>query len=154
MRTCTSCRVEQPETEFHVRNPRKGTLHTQCKTCIRAYAKKWANINKEHKKEYAQKYYKDSPRAKVARQKEWGTKWNGVREWLMALKGQNPCADCNKIYHYAIMDLDHVYGEKCFNIASVMGAAISDDVLLEEIQKCELVCSNCHRIRTWKRNNP
>ena len=32
----------------------------------------------------------------------------------------------------------------------VLPWAISTLLILEEIAKCDLVCANCHRIRTWK----
>lgn len=60
-----------------------------------------------------------------------------------------PCQDCAGLFHFAAMDFDHVRGEKKFNVA--MGASFSKSALLEEIAKCDVVCSNCHRIRTYKR---
>lgn len=60
-----------------------------------------------------------------------------------------PCKDCGKIYHYCVMDFDHVRGEKEFNVASHGLRSISK--LLEEIDKCDVVCSNCHRLRTFNR---
>lgn len=57
--------------------------------------------------------------------------------------------DCNKFYPPYIMDFDHVFGEKITNIAKV--ARIWGIPRLQaEIEKCELVCSNCHRERTFK----
>jgi hypothetical protein len=46
------------------------------------------------------------------------------------------------------MDFDHVRGEKLFGIAVNMN--ISWERLEAEIAKCEIVCANCHRIRTKK----
>lgn len=58
-----------------------------------------------------------------------------------------PCADCKKWFPVICMDFDHVFGEKKFDIAHGYNQ-VSMKVLLEEISKCEVVCSNCHRIRT------
>lgn len=49
------------------------------------------------------------------------------------------------------MDFDHVRGEKKYNIGSMVGRGLSPKLIDEEVAKCELVCSNCHRIRTYAR---
>jgi hypothetical protein len=61
-----------------------------------------------------------------------------------------PCMDCGGVYPTCVMDFDHVRGVKLFNIAKVASRAGAAD-LLAEIAKCDVVCSNCHRIRTQKR---
>ena len=60
-----------------------------------------------------------------------------------------PCTDCGIRYPYYIMDFDHLY-DKRFNIGSD-GVKFSREDLYIEIAKCEVVCSNCHRTRTWQR---
>jgi formate-dependent nitrite reductase cytochrome c552 subunit len=72
------------------------------------------------------------------------------RDYVRNLK-TNPCADCHKIYPPCVMDFDHVRGKKKFNIARGLNK-VSKDKLEAEILKCDLVCSNCHRIRTELRN--
>lgn len=61
-----------------------------------------------------------------------------------------PCTDCGGTFPYYVMQFDHVYGEKSFQIGGNVGVK-SIDALIEEIIKCEPVCANCHCIRTWKR---
>ena len=51
------------------------------------------------------------------------------------------------------MDFDHVRG-KTAGISRLLQANVSMTRLLAEIAKCDLVCSNCHRIRTWNRLDP
>lgn len=63
-----------------------------------------------------------------------------------------PCADCGVKYHHYVMDLDHVRGQKSFPLAKV-NRTISAKVIAAEIAKCEVVCANCHRERTYGRNN-
>ena len=60
-----------------------------------------------------------------------------------------PCLDCGGRFPACVMDFDHVRGEKKFSIAQRLFK--SPKTLLVEIEKCEIVCSNCHRIRTEKR---
>ena len=60
------------------------------------------------------------------------------------------CVDCGYNEHPAALDFDHMPGtEKLFNIGQEKHRAL--DQLLAEIAKCELVCANCHRIRTVSR---
>lgn len=62
-----------------------------------------------------------------------------------------PCADCNQWYPPCVMDFDHVRGVKEAEIADLVQKATTVDKLILEIMKCEVVCANCHRIRTCKR---
>lgn len=68
---------------------------------------------------------------------------------LIELKSK-PCTDCRLSFPAYVMDFDHVRGEKEFGIAHGIHTYTLDEVLLE-IAKCDLVCSNCHRIRTHTR---
>lgn len=61
-----------------------------------------------------------------------------------------PCIDCHGWFEPCQMDWDHVRGIKLFEIGKI-SARINRKELLEEIKKCELVCANCHRLRTFKR---
>ena len=72
-------------------------------------------------------------------------------KFVRAFKQDNPCVDCNTFYHYAAMQFDHV-GEKSANINRLMWRA-SIDRVQKEILMCELVCANCHAIRTYKRQH-
>ncbi len=61
-----------------------------------------------------------------------------------------PCMDCGNVYPSYVMDFDHRPDEvKSFTIGWGVGRNL--DMLLLEIAKCDVVCSNCHRIRTFTR---
>ena len=64
-----------------------------------------------------------------------------------------PCRDCGVVYPPYVMDFDHVRGSKMFNIGQSISKTAPIDSIINEISKCEVVCSNCHRIRTHQRNN-
>lgn len=61
-----------------------------------------------------------------------------------------PCADCGGRFHHAAMDCDHVRGIKLHDVwrLSMSGSLRSIDA---ELKKCEVVCANCHRIRSYNR---
>jgi hypothetical protein len=63
-----------------------------------------------------------------------------------------PCADCGGRFPEECMDFDHVRGTKVAGIARLRGSRPSCWKKIEaEIAKCELVCANCHRIRSKQR---
>jgi len=74
-------------------------------------------------------------------------------ERRLLIDGQKnvPCADCGNRFPPECRDFDHVRGEKIRNVGLMACAAL--DRLLAEIHKCEVVCANCHRIRTVRRFN-
>lgn len=58
------------------------------------------------------------------------------------------CVDCG-IKDVRVLDFDHVRGVKLFTIGNKN--SLSEKRLRAEIAKCEVVCANCHRIRTAQR---
>jgi hypothetical protein len=70
---------------------------------------------------------------------------NGFTKLIREQKAR-PCTDCGGVFPPCAMDFDHVRGEKLFNLCR--GAQHSALKVQEEIAKCDLVCSNCHRVRT------
>jgi predicted transcriptional regulator len=72
--------------------------------------------------------------------------------WIKEVKTEAVCVDCSVDYPHFQMEFDHL-GDKRFNIASFRNHTNSLDVVKQEIAKCEIVCSNCHRKRTYHRRN-
>lgn len=68
---------------------------------------------------------------------------------IIATAKLRPCTDCYGWFNHYQMDFDHVRGEKKFNLSQ--SGARSVKGVLAELKKCELVCANCHRERTYKR---
>lgn len=61
-----------------------------------------------------------------------------------------PCSDCGGRFPKCAMDLDDVRGRKEFKISEAVQLAygVSLERIRTEIAKCDIVCANCHRIRT------
>ncbi len=74
-----------------------------------------------------------------------------MKEQVLAAKEGKPCMDCGVVYPVYVMDFDHVRGEKLFEISRMTKRGFTPMRLAQEIAKCDLVCSNCHRIRTFTR---
>ncbi len=64
-----------------------------------------------------------------------------------------PCMDCKTIYPHCVMDFDHVpeRGKKKRNIACMTNRSVEAPTFQAELKKCDVVCANCHKIRTYKR---
>lgn len=85
-------------------------------------------------------------RAKLARKGR--TRDQRHRLFIHAQKDR-PCLDCGVKYAPWVMDFDHRNPEeKLFNISAKAHYSISK--LTREMTKCDLVCANCHRDRTYR----
>ena len=124
-----------------------------------AYARQYRALHREKMRAYNIKYYRHN---KVARHLAH-TKWLANRPSYMKDKlkvhyqersaliiaaKSVPCKDCKRVFPYYVMDFDHLRDKK-FTIGQ--GRRKNLEVLRQEIAKCEVVCSNCHRERTFKR---
>ena len=74
-----------------------------------------------------------------------------LKIYILNFKRGKSCVDCGFLGRVCpqVLDFHHV-GEKKFDIASHSSHILSLDKLQSEIGKCELVCANCHRIRSMK----
>jgi NAD-dependent dihydropyrimidine dehydrogenase PreA subunit len=61
-----------------------------------------------------------------------------------------PCLDCGGVYPSYVMDFDHRPNTiKLFDVSNPK--TTNREKIQAEIDKCDLVCANCHRIRTYNR---
>jgi hypothetical protein len=71
----------------------------------------------------------------------------------MVRKGkERPCRDCGGSFPHYVMQYDHVRGVKLSDLSSAW-RSMGRLRLAEEIAKCEVVCANCHAIRTFQRGD-
>jgi hypothetical protein len=71
------------------------------------------------------------------------------RARVAQIKVQAGCADCGYAAHPAALQFDHVQGTKQGNVSELIKRSWA--VISEEISKCQIVCANCHAVRTWSR---
>ena len=71
------------------------------------------------------------------------------RQIVNGLKSR-PCADCGIQYPPCVMDFDHTKGTKRFNVSRLSHRMVD---VVAEIEKCDVVCANCHRMRTYARGH-
>ena len=108
-----------------------------CERCGAAKTRWEAATTEERERERAQS------RRASAKQR------NRIRKIIEKAKAR-PCADCGGRFPTCVMDLDHVRGTKAFKVSEAVQAAYAYPLekVYTEIAKCEVVCANCHRIRT------
>lgn len=70
------------------------------------------------------------------------------KAYIDAFKGTKPCADCGVSYPSYVMQFDHIVDGKRGNVADMARSGFSLENIQLEIDKCELVCANCHAERT------
>jgi hypothetical protein len=125
----------------------------KCCACIADYGKNRYMGSRVERIESAKLYYKDNRQAVLERIRK-GTKARLNKHHDLVAEAKNkPCMDCGSRYPACVMDFDHRQGEdKYSSISKLVGNWMcSEKQLLEEIDKCDLVCANCHRIRTFDR---
>ena len=125
---CTKCKVEKSITEFRWKNKAKGMMHSQCKDCQKAQEKI---------------HYQESKERQIA-----------VKETAQFQKNRNiqlvenaraaGCRKCGEKRSY-VLDFHHRIPAEKENVLAHMIKSSSEENLLAEIAKCDILCANCHR---------
>lgn len=146
-KTCKVCGIEKDLSKFNVAKSNKDGKKGICRDCDNKRGREYFH---DHKEEY----------------RDYRRKQRHKRQKLVQSYKAVPCMDCGVEYPYYVMDFDHRNPEeKEFLIAAAGygmttngknrglkgGGGVSEERLLKEMQKCDVVCSNCHRERTHQR---
>ena len=130
-KTCTKCHLEKSSADFNFRNKEKEIRHSYCRECGK-------NYTRSHYKRRKSLYIKRNKKTQAEK-----------REIVLQAKTK-PCHDCGIQYPYYVMDFDHrIAAEKKFSLHRFF--SYTKKQILEEIAKCDVVCANCHRERTYQR---
>lgn len=126
---CKKCEIRKDISEFHkMRNGHK----TKCKDCC---------------SEIARNYNRD----RVVTLNEQRTM--AIREpnrlFISLYLKQRSCVDCGED-NWLVLEFDHIKGDKYRNVSELMNSH-SVEKVVEEVLKCEVVCGNCHKLRTMNR---
>jgi len=129
---CSRCGIDRPLREFHrAENGRQPW----CKSC---------------KREYAAAHYQAN---KARRQADNKRRHNEFLRWYIGLKAGRPCSDCGYVFHPAAMQWDHLPGSSKVADVAVLARRGNRQRVLDEVAKCELVCANCHAVRSCARRD-
>lgn len=131
---CTICKNKKEITEFNKNKGKKDGLNNICRECSNKRSREYYNEKgEEHKKNV------------VRRNRKYRDK---IREFILDILNNSECKDCgNK--DVRVLEFDHLPEfEKSYNISDMLKSSLSIESIQIEINKCEIVCANCHRIRT------
>lgn len=137
MKTCNHCKISKSLSSFNIRATASDGLQRSCRICQ-------SEMNKS--------YYKSTPERNKNRTKHRDEKLKIIKDITRPLfiKG---CVDCGNFFPDA-MDFDHVRGKKFISISKIQDLRAShseiEEILKNELLKCDVRCANCHRIKTME----
>ncbi len=132
---CTGpCALSKSLDQF---NKRGSGLQPWCKSCNAARSRTYYADNREKHRKVI--------RAQTLRY----IKRN--QEWIVSYLRAHPCVDCGEA-DIIVLEFDH-QRDKLANVSSLICEPASPKRLKAEVEKCEVVCANCHRRRTAKSQN-
>jgi len=103
--------------------------------------------DKEARKAYHKRWYQQHKDEVIARRKKRQLE---IRNRFLRYKSTLSCMDCG-ISHPAVLQFHHRNkDDKSFNISDVIRRANSFKQITSEIEKCDVVCVNCHMKRHWR----
>lgn len=137
MKQCTLCKQEKPLSEYNKKASRPDGKQNVCRECNRIRSRQYYAENKE-------KHKQDILKRKNA---NIGNSQRKVVEYLK----NHPCVDCNES-DIIVLEFDH-QRDKFKNVSEMVMQGYTFERILKEIEKCEVVCANCHKRRTAKTYN-
>ena len=131
---CTGCCKQLPINMFSRRSSAKDGLQSRCKVC---------------RKKYHDKHYQDNKKQYADRNKK---RRQAIVDLITYYKHEEICDNCGfdtwQILHFHHMDCQ----QKDFVIADAVKILPSLDRLLTEMDKCKLLCPNCHALEHFSEN--
>ena len=141
MRKCIKCGVELIVNENWLESSKKWSKY-ECRTCRNKQSTIYNNAHKEHIKKHWAKYYVDNHDRIKKMQRE---RHNGLMEILNKLK-INGCAICGYNKNPCALDFHHVNPKDKKMIIDAGTIDNSNKRIADELNKCILLCANCHRV--------
>jgi hypothetical protein len=113
--------------------PRKRKTSADCEL-IREYQRNWLKDKLKNNPEYKARHYANKEKRKCENKQK-----------LTKIKESSPCSSCGEYHPTCCMDHHHLDPSVKEKGVSTMISSNSWEKIQEEINKCVLVCSNCHR---------
>lgn len=129
--------MEKPSCQFGKNKARKDGYQHSCFECRKVYLAQHYQKNKLHQRDRIRK-------SNIKRRRK-------LKEFILEYLKQHPCVDCG-IKDVRVLEFDHLRDKK-FNIGDMISGLHGFDSIKKEIEKCEVRCANCHRIKTFAYNN-
>lgn len=134
-RQCPSCPHKGPPSDFYESG---GKRRPECKTCF-----------KKQMRPRSADHYQKNRKQYIARN---AARRAAIASLVRTFKTGKTCTDCGLPHPFWRLDFDHL-GSKDVNLSAIAKTGWSNERVMAEIAKCELVCANCHRDRTQARQS-
>lgn len=108
------------------------------------------NKRKEYKKRWNKEHYRKNTQKEKDRTKSRKLE---MRKWFSKYKNTRKCERCGE-NHIACLEFHHNDGsDKKFEISGALSRdCYSKSKILSEIDKCTVLCANCHRKHHFERD--
>lgn len=137
MKKCTICKDMFSLDCFNKKISSADGLQDVCRECNRARSRRYYQENKS--------VHLINIKRRAKQMKE------SNRQYLFDYFSTHPCIDCG-ISDIRVLEFDHL-GEKDKRkgVGYMASKGYSIDSIIQEIEKCDVRCRNCHQIKTFER---
>ena len=132
MKQCVTCLQWKDEGEFNFRYKALGIRHPTCRDCHKTFRKSWYEKNKDG----------HLANVKARKHEVRDLARNYVWEYLSV----HPCVECGET-DPVVLEFHHRSG-KDKAVSELVAAGFSIATIQAEIEKCDVLCANCHRRKT------
>jgi hypothetical protein len=127
MKKCCKCKAIKNETQFSKKKSAKDGLQSRCNECM--------------SKTMLKVYYED----KAAWRKNCKRQKQRKHQWINDFKAEKGCSTC-KESDFNCLEFHHLNrSEKEYDISRMVSDNVGDERILKEIERCIVLCANCHR---------
>jgi hypothetical protein len=143
---CRECKEEKPIEEFTKHKRMKGGYDNICKECNNSKVKKWVEENPDKYGLKCKRWYRENRTKSL---QESRRRYEEFVRKIQSLKNGKSCVKCGYNKHPEILHYHHRDGsKKDFIISEAINLKSSiiknPEILQQEIDKCDLLCPNCH----------
>jgi hypothetical protein len=136
VKKCGNCKEEKDLTEFNSNKSKSDGYASVCRVCDKEISKAYYEKNKDKQK----KQILEAKKIRISK--------NRIR--YRKILSENPCIDCGES-NPIVLEFDHRDDvDKIGGVGKLLSEGGSWESLEKEMNKCDIRCVNCHRIRTAK----
>lgn len=142
MKKCTQCKKMKRNSSFHWADKLRGYLRSACKNCSPKTSDFWKKKTSEQREEHRIRIVKDQ-RIRADRNYQW------LADYLHL----HPCVKCGE-KNIIVLEFHHRNPDDKHDGVSVLAATGKSLKMVQtEVEKCDVMCANCHRIETAHQRN-
>lgn len=124
---CRVCKEVKPITQYHPNKQCRQGVTGTCKPCSMLRVAQWYKDNRDRRQSITNTRNRDRKKAAV---EHFGSK----------------CHDCQRVFPQCVYEFHHLDPKgKDMNPSAALN--MSEERMWNELKKCIMVCSNCHKMR-------